>query len=173
MDGRRVPRAPALIGAAVSPRRAVAAATASLLPLVLAACATRSLGTVRTPVAAPSAVEAQGITPHGFVDGELVLRFTPEGERAVASVVGRPVQALRFGVPSLDRLNVKYRATSLTPRSDEPGAYVLKLSPDANVMRAAEEYGREPLVSRAEPNFLLRIRRPVEAPGAVRTEVKP
>jgi len=50
---------------------------------------------------------------------------------------------------------------------------VLKLSSDANVMRAAEEYGHDPLVGAAAPNYLLRIQRPAEAPGQVRTEVKP
>ncbi len=143
-----------------------------LAPLAIAACTTQSLGTTRRPVALPAG-NAVGVTPHGFVDGELVLRFSPDGERTVAPMVGRATGPLRFGVPSLDRLNVKYRATSIAPRAGEAGAYVLKLSPDANVLRAAEEYGHDPLVTRAEPNFLLRIERPAEAPGAVRTEVKP
>ena len=115
---------------------------------------------------------ARGMTSHGFVDGELLLRFTPEGERAIAPVVGTPAQQpLRFGVPSLDRLNVKYRASALVPLVGERGMYRLVLARDANVMRAAEEYGREPLVASAEPNYLLRIERPAEEPGAVRTDV--
>lgn len=112
-----------------------------------------------------------GLTAHGYVDGELVLRFTPEGERAIAPVVGQPPGRLHLGIPSFDRLNAKYRASTLTPLGGEAGAYRLRLARDANVLRAAEEYGRDQLVSRAEPNYLLRIRRPAEQPGAVRTEV--
>lgn len=115
---------------------------------------------------------ARGITSHGFVDGELFLRFTPEGERAIVGIVGTPAQQpLRVGVPSLDRLNVKYRASALVPLASERGTYRLVLARDANVVRAAEEYAREPLVAGAEPNYLLRIERPAEAPGAVRTDV--
>lgn len=171
MSGRLRERAVALIVAAV-PFWKGSVLLALFASFIFAACTTRSLGTTRTP-AAPLTADANGITGHGFVDGELVLHFTPDGERAVAPAVGRATGPLRFGVPSLDRLNAKYRATSLAPLAGEAGAYVLKLSPDANVMRAADEYGREPLIARAEPNFLFRIHRPAEAPGAVRTEVKP
>ena len=142
-----------------------------LAPLMIAACTTRSLGTTRTSVA-PAASASAGMTGHGFVEGELVVRFSPDGERAVAPLVGQTTGPLRFGVASLDRLNVKYRATAIAPLAGEKGAYVLKLSPDANVLRAAEEYGHDALVTRAEPNYLLRIPRAAEAPGAVRTEVK-
>ena len=50
---------------------------------------------------------------------------------------------------------------------------MLKLSADANIMRAADEYGHDPLVTSAAPNYLLRIQRPAEAPNQVRTDVKP
>jgi hypothetical protein len=135
---------------------------------VIAACTTRTLTTTRTPVAtAPDA----GLTHHGFVDGELVLHFTAEGERAVAPAMSVTQGWLRFGVASLDRLNVKYHATALTPLEGERGAYRLKIAPDANVFRAAEEYGHDPMVARAEPNYVLRLNRPAEAPNAVRTEL--
>ena len=115
---------------------------------------------------------AHGITSHGFVDGELLLRFTPEGERAIAPMVGTATQGpLRFGIPSLDRLNAKYRASTLVPLEGGRGMYRLRLARDANVVRAADEYGRDPLVASAEPNYLLRIERPAEEPGAVRTDV--
>jgi hypothetical protein len=78
---------------------------------------------------------------------------------------------LRFGVPSLDHLNIKYHATALTPVPGERGVYRLRIAPDANVFRAAEEYGHEPLVARAEPNYFLSIDRPSVAPDAVRTEL--
>lgn len=139
-----------------------------VLPLAFGACITRALETSRVPAAATA-----GVTRHGFVDGELVLRLTPEGERAIASAVGKTPGTLRFGVPSLDRLNAKHRASAIVPLAGEPGAYRLVLAPDANVVRAAEEYGRDPLVTRAEPNYLLRIDRPAEAPEAVRTDVGP
>ena len=53
----------------------------------------------------------------------------------------------------------------------ERGRYRLRLAKDANVLRAAEEYGRDPTVTGAEPNYLLRIDRPAEQPDAVRTDV--
>ena len=124
------------------------------------------------PALPPSAPRG-GVTQHGFVDGELVLRFTPEGERAVAPMVGKAPGPLRFGIPSLDRLNAKYRASALMPVEGERGSYRLRMSHDANVVRAAEEYGRDPLVSQAEPNYFLRIHRPAEEPGAVRTDANP
>jgi hypothetical protein len=68
-------------------------------------------------------------------------------------------------------LNAKYRATSVLPLEGERGSYRLRMAPDTNVLRAAEEYGHDPAITRAEPNYILRIQRPAEAPGAVRTEV--
>ncbi len=136
--------------------------------LAIAACSTRTVSTARTPVAAGA---ADGFTHHGFVDGELVLHFTPEGERAVAASMSVSQGYLRFGVPSLDHLNIKYHATALTPVPGERGAYRLRIAPDANVFRAAEEYGHEPLVVRAEPNYFLSIDRPPVTPDAVRTEL--
>lgn len=114
---------------------------------------------------------ADGLTHHGFVDGELVLHFTAEGERAVAPAMSPGQGWLRFGVPSLDHLNAKYHATTLTPIPSERGAYRLRIAPDANVFRAAEEYGHDPLVARAEPNYVLSLDRAPIAPDAVRTEV--
>jgi hypothetical protein len=102
-----------------------------------------------------------------------VVHFTPEGERAIGAAVATATGRgpLRLGVPSLDRLNAKYRATALVPIEGAPGRYRLQLARDANVVRAAQEYGRDPLVSLAEPNYILRIDRPAEAPGAVRMKV--
>ena len=136
------------------------------LVLTMVGCASRTLSTTRTP-----ARDASGITRHGYVDGELVLRFTPEGERAVAAVAGTAQRPLRVGIPSLDQLNAKYRATSVLPLEGERGSYRLRLAPDTNVLRAAEEYGHDPAVTRAEPNYILHIQRPAEEPGAVRTDV--
>ena len=140
------------------------------MPLALGACSTRTVATTRTPVAASGQT---GFTYHGFVEGELVLHFTKEGERAVAPAISPAQGWLRFGVPSLDRLNVKYHATSLAPLDGQPGAYRLRIARDANVFRAAEEYGHDPLVARAEPNYSLSLDRPAVAPGAVRTELPP
>jgi hypothetical protein len=119
---------------------------------------------------APSG-RASGLTHHGFVDGELVVHFTPEGERVVTPAMSVSQGWLRFGVPSLDRLNAKYHASAMTPVEGERGAYRLRIAPDANVFRAAEEYGHDPLVARAEPNYGIRLDRPAEAPNAVRTEL--
>jgi hypothetical protein len=115
---------------------------------------------------------ARGMTGHGFVDGELLLRFKPEGERAIAPMVGTTQEPLRFGIPSLDHLNAKYHASTLVPLEGGRGTYRLRLARDANVVRAVEEYGRDPLISSAEPNYLMRIERPAEEPGAVRTGVQ-
>lgn len=123
----------------------------------------------RTPVAAGA--PAAGITHHAFVDGELVLHLTAEGEHAVAGATNDTHGWLRFNVPSLDQLNVKYHATTLTPLPGERGAYRLRIAPDANVFRAADEYGRDPFVARAEPSYALSLDRAPIAPDAVRTEV--
>jgi len=128
---------------------------------VIGACTTHTV-TTRTSLAG-SEPAPTGITQHGFVNGELVLRFTPEGERVLTPTTGVNQGWLRFGVPSLDQLNAKYHATSLVPVQGEKGVYRLKIAPDANVLRAAEDYGRDPLVARAEPNYLLKVRRPAEA----------
>jgi len=138
------------------------------LALALVGCTTQ---TVRTRT--PGQAATSGITHHGYVDGELVIRFTPEGERAVAAVVGTAQRPLRIGIPSLDALNAKYRASTVVPLEGERGAYRLRLAPDANVLQAAEEYGHDPAVARAEPNYVLRIQRPAEEPNAVRTDVRP
>ena len=141
-----------------------------LLPLLaLAACTTRALAPHGRPALGDTPL---GVTSHGYVDGELVLRFTSEGERAVAPSAGQPPGRLRFGVASLDRLNAKYHASALLPLAGERGVYRIRLARDANVFRAAEEYGRDPLVREAEPNYLFRIDRPAEEPGAVRTQVR-
>lgn len=137
---------------------------------MVAACSTHTVATTRTPVATGA---SDGLTHHGFVEGELVLHFTKEGERAVAPALSPSQGWLRFGVPSLDRLNVKYHATALTPVDKQSGAYRLRIARDANVFRAAEEYGHDPLVARAEPNYGLSLDRAPEAPGAVRTESRP
>ena len=139
------------------------------MSVVAAASTTRTVATTRTPVAAGG--QTAGLTQHGFVEGELVLRFTKEGEQAVRPAMSPTEGWLRFGVASLDRLNVKYHATSITPVDGEPGAYRLKIARDANVFRAVEEYGHEPLVARAEPSYSFRLDKPAVAPGAVRTEV--
>ncbi len=120
---------------------------------------------------APASASAP-LTLYGYADGEILVRLTPEGARAVASLAGKPSGPLRLGVPSFDRLNVKYRASAIDPLPEEPGTYRLRLAPDANVMRAVEEYGRDPLVLGAEPNYAFRIPRGAEEPGAVRTGVK-
>ena len=86
----------------------------------------------------------------------------------LASEKRRP--ANRPAASRIRRTRIRY-ATALTPVPGERGAYRLRIAPDANVSRAAEEYGHEPLVARAEPNYFLSIDRPPVAPDAVRTEL--
>ena len=157
--------------------KATSALVSILAGCALAACTTRTIETgapktVRTSVgeAPPRPVEAQ--TVHGYVEGEILIRFSPEGQRAVASLVGRPPSRLRFGVPSLDRLNAKYRASQLVPAIGDHDAYILRLAPDANVYRAVEEYGHDPLVAGVTLNYNYHLPR-AEAPDAVRTQVGP
>ncbi len=135
----------------------------------MAACTTHTVSTTRTPVATGGSTAA--LTRHGFVEGELVLQFTKEGEHAIAPSMSPNQGWLRFGVASLDRLNVKYHATAVAPVEGQPGAYRLKIARDANVFRAAEEYGKDPLIAKAEPNYSVSLDKPAVAPGAVRTEV--
>lgn len=144
----------------------------------LCACTTQSIETgaprsVRTSVAeAPPAPATNAQSLHGYVEGEVIIRFSAEGERAVAPLVGKPPSRLRFGVLSLDRLNAKYRATQIVPAIGDRGAYILRLAVDANIFRAVEEYGHDPLVAAATLNYEYRLPG-AEAPDAVRTQVGP
>lgn len=147
-----------------------------LLVCTLAACATQTIETgaertVRTSVGAGAMTTAPQST-HGYVEGELIIAFTPEGEKAIAALVAQPPGKLRFGVPSLDRLNNKYRASQLVKVADLRGAYILRIAPDANVFRAVEEYRKDPLVVATDLHYLYRLPAPA-APGAVRTQTGP
>ncbi len=142
----------------------------------LTACATQTIESsgprsVRTSVGAGSATASEQTT-HGYVEGELIIAFTAEGEKAVAAVVAKPPSKLRFGVPSLDRLNMKYRASQLVKLADVRGAYILRIAPDANVFRAVDEYRKDPLVSGTDLHYLFRLPG-AEAPDAVKTQVGP
>jgi hypothetical protein len=144
----------------------------------LFACTTQTIEpgvprSVRTSVAeAPPAAATNAQSLHGYREGEVIIRFSAEGQRTVAPLVGKPPSRLRFGVPSLDRLNAKYRATQIVPVVGDRGAYLLRLAIDANVFRAVEEYGHDPLVAGATLNYEYRL--PVaEAPDAVRTQIGP
>jgi hypothetical protein len=90
----------------------------------------------------------------------------------VAAVVAKPPTRLRFGVPSLDHLNGKYRASQLVKVADVHGAYILRIAPDANVFRAVEEYRKDPLVTGTDLHYLYRLPAP-QAPEAVRTQTGP
>ncbi len=149
-----------------------------LASCALSACATQAIETsgsrtVRTAVGTepPRATAPQ--STHGYIDGEMIISFTPEGERAVAPwVTSKPSGRLRFGIPSLDRLNAKYHASQLLKVADIPGGYLLRLAPDANIFRAVEEYRKDPMVSGTDLHYIYRLPAP-QAPGAVRTQVGP
>lgn len=144
----------------------------------LFACTTQTIETgaprsVRTAVGeAPPAAVGNAQSLHGYVEGAIIIRFTAEGERIVAPLVAKPPSRLRFGVLSLDRLNAKYRATQIVPAVGDRGAYILRLAVDANVFRAVEEYGHDPLVAGATLKYEYRLPG-AEAPDAVRTQVGP
>ena len=149
-----------------------------LAACVLSSCVTRKLDTgaprtVRTSVGAEAPV-TQTQSMHGYVEGEILLTFTAEGERAVASLAGRPPSEsnLRFGIPSLDRLNAKYRARQLVKAADIQRGYVLRVAPDANVFRAVDEYKKDPLIAGADLHYLMHLP-PSQEPGAVRTKTGP
>ena len=147
-----------------------------LVSCTLAACATRTIETgaprtVKTAVGEAPPTTANQST-HGYVEGELMLSFTKEGEQTIAATVGQPPSRLRFGIPSLDRLNAKYRATQLVRVIDQHDAYILRIAPDANVFRAVEEYRKDPLVTGTDLHYLYRLP-PPQAPDAVRTKVGP
>jgi len=143
----------------------------------LVACATQTIETskertVRTAVGseAPTVPKPQSL--HGYRDGEILISFTPEGEKAIKAAVAQAPGKLRFGIPSLDRLNAKYKASQLVKMADVQGAYLLRLAPDANVFRAVDEYGKDPLVAGTEPHYFYRLPA-AEAPGAVRMQTGP
>lgn len=141
----------------------------------LAACATQTIETGGPRSVRTIGSEALTATPqstHGYVEGELLIAFTPEGEKTIASLVAKPPSKLRFGIPSLDRLNAKYRATQLIKVADVKGAYILRIAPDANVFRAVEEYRKDPLVTATDLHYLYRLPPPA-APDAVRTQTGP
>lgn len=161
--------------------------------LALGACTTKTVGTSVTRSTAPDASAA--LTRHGIIDGEVVIRFTPDGERAVAASRTAPggdgkggqsaaallasastsqrAGVLKLGVPSLDLLNVKYRATALVPHPNAPRTYTLQLAPDAYIIRAVQDYGADPLVEHVEPHYALELQQAPSRPDAVRTEVEP
>ena len=142
-----------------------------------AACATQTIETggprtVRTAVGSEPPKRTGSQSLHGYVDGELIITFTSEGDRAVAPWVAKPAGKLRFGIPSLDRLNAKYRASQLVKVADIHGGYVLRLAADANIFRAVDEYGKDPLVASTNLHYLMQLP-PPEAPEAVRTQTGP
>jgi hypothetical protein len=148
-----------------------------LASCTLAACATQAIETsgprtVRTAVGSQPAGAPASQSLHGYVDGEMIIAFTAEGERAVAPVIAKPPGRLRFGVLSLDRLNAKYRASQLVKAADVRGGYILRLAPDANVFRAVEEYRQDPLVAGTDLHYIYRLPGPA-APDAVRTQTGP
>lgn len=148
-----------------------------LASCALAACATRAIETggprtVRTSVGSqpPAATPPQSL--HGYIDGEMIISFTAEGERAVAPWVARPPGRLHFGILSLDRLNAKYHASQLMKVTDIPGGYLLRLAPDANIFRAVDEYRKDPMVAGTDLHYIYRLPAP-QAPEAVRTQTGP
>ena len=148
-----------------------------LASCTLAACTTQVIETsgprpVRTTVGSQSATAGAPQSLHGYIDGEMLISFTPDGARAVAPLIGKPPGRLRFGIPSLDRLNAKYRASQLVKVADVRDAYLLRLAPDANLFRAVEEYRKEPMVAGTDLHYIFRLPAP-QAPGAVRTQVGP
>ncbi len=133
-------------------------------------CTTQVVETTR----APAAGSLGTVTQFGYTDGEIIVHFAPRGEELAAPFVNKPPGRLVFGVETIDRLNTKYRANAVIPlERDGVTVYRLRLSPDANVLRAAAEYDAHPLVLRATPNYAYTILRPPEAPDAVKTEVRP
>jgi len=90
----------------------------------------------------------------------------------VGAAVGQPASRLRFGVPSLDRLNAKYQASQLVKVVDMQRSYILRIAPDANVFRALDEYGKDPLVAHADLHYMMRLPAP-QAPEAVSTKTGP
>jgi hypothetical protein len=148
-----------------------------LVSCTLAACATQTIETsgpriVRTTVGSEAATPTVPQSVHGYVEGELIIVFTPEGEKLIAPLVGKAPSRLRFGVPTLDRLNAKYHAKQLVRVADLHGGYLLRIAPDANVFRAVEEYRKDPLVAATDLHYLYRLPAP-QAPEAVRTQTGP
>jgi hypothetical protein len=148
-----------------------------LASCALSACATQAIETsgprtVRTAVGTNAPAPAVQQSLHGYRDGEMIIAFTPEGERAVAEMVAKPPGKLRFGIPSLDRLNIKYRASQLVKAADIKGGYILRIAPDANVFRAVEEYRNDPLVAGTDLHYVYRLPGP-ERPEAVLMKTGP
>ena len=113
---------------------------------------------------------AARIQPHDLAawsDDPTLVRRPPLGDESRF----RGVDSLECEVPAA--IGCDRGTGPLAPLAGVPGAYRVVLAPDANVLRAAEEYGHDPLVTRAEPNYFLRIDRPAEAPDAVRMDVEP
>ena len=148
-----------------------------LASCTLAACATQTIGgsgprSVRTSVDSQPAAVGAPQSLHGYVDGEMIISFTPDGERTIAPLIAKPPGKLRFGIPSLDRLNAKYRASQLMKAADLHGAYILRLVSDANLFRAVEEYRKDPMVAGTDLHYLYRLPG-AQAPDAVRVQTGP
>lgn len=111
------------------------------------------------PAEQPAAATAPA--GYGFIDGRLLVTFKGEAAATAAELARGGRGPVRFGDPTLDRLCNKYRASGLQPASkqDSTPGYILFLAPDANVLRAAKEFGASPLVERAEPVYRLQLGR--------------
>jgi len=136
--------------------------------VALGGCVTKRLepnegGTARRVAILPAEQPAAAAAPggYGFIDGQLLVSFKGEAAAKAAELARGGQGPIRFGDPTLDRLCNKYRASGLQPASerDSPSGYILFLAPDANVLRAAKEFGASPLVERAEPLYRLQLER--------------
>ena len=115
------------------------------------------------------------------VEGELIIKLTPSAGRTLEEPLRAGTPATATGLAWLDTLNARYGVTKIEPVfAHQPDAelmkrkypqrtrrapldteiptlkyvYKLTLHPDANLRQAAADYGAQPDVEYAQPNYL-------------------
>lgn len=99
-----------------------------------------------------------------YVPGVLIVKLRPD----VAAAVGRTKGATVTGVPSVDALNVRFKATAF--RRTVPAAekaplgidrhgltdyYTIELPPGTDIEMAVAEYAADPNIEVAEPDYIM------------------
>ena len=125
------------------------------------------------------------------VAGELIVKLKPEAGQALDAALAAGKPPTNTGLAWLNALNARYGVTAIAPlfarqpdveeikrkfperaKRAPPGAtipslrhiYTLTLRHDAGVLKAATDYGAQPDVEYAEPNYIATIQQGAHAP---------
>ena len=156
-----------------------AASTFTIASLLLIGAAGCKLRAAQERTSRPKEID----TPR-YVAGELIVKLTPEAGEVLDAALQAEAAPTHTGLPGLDALNRRYGVTAIEPvfahqpdldeirrkypersRRAPPDAtipslthiYKLTMRRDADIPRAAADYGGSPDVEYAQPNALATI----------------